>query len=141
MQNLENRLKPMPEQITYANLLFWGSWAGIAIMFITYFIYLSGALTPHAEISVVTQNWGKGVHEFMQITNAPHGWGWVNLIGQGDYINFIGLSLLALLTIVCYLVLIPGYVRRGEKVFAAICIAEVLVLSLAASGLLGAGGH
>jgi len=35
------RLKPMPEQIAYANVLFVGAWTGIALMIITYVPQLS----------------------------------------------------------------------------------------------------
>jgi hypothetical protein len=36
--------------------------------------------------------------------------------------------------------LVPLYLTRGDKAFAAVCLAEVLVVVLAASGWL-AGGH
>lgn len=49
-------LKPMPEQIRYANILFLGAWLGILLMLITYFIYVTGVLSPHVDITVVTQN-------------------------------------------------------------------------------------
>jgi len=35
----------------------------------------------------------------------------------------------------------PGYVRRKDWVYTLICALEVIVLGLAASGILGAGGH
>jgi hypothetical protein len=37
-------LKPMPEQMTYANLLFIGVWIGIAVMMVTYMIYVMSVL-------------------------------------------------------------------------------------------------
>jgi hypothetical protein len=41
---------------------------------------------------------------------------------------------------VCLLALVPLYLRRGDKAFAALCLAEVAVVLLAASGWLS-GGH
>jgi hypothetical protein len=38
------------------------------------------------------------------------------------------------------LALVPVYWNRGDRAYAAICVAEVLVVALAASGWL-AGGH
>ncbi len=63
------------------------------------------------------------------------------MLNKGDFINFLGIAFLALLTIICYIVLFFGYVKKKDKIYATIVIAEILVLALAASGLLGSGGH
>jgi hypothetical protein len=134
-------LKPMPEQIAYANILFIGAWTGIVLMVITYLIYIGGILAPHVDVALITRNWDKGVDEFLEMTHSPHGWGWIALLGKGDFLNFLGVGLLAVLTIICYLLLIAGYKKRGDWAYFAIAILEVAVLSLAASGILGTGGH
>lgn len=134
-------LRPMPEQIIYANILSIGAWTGIVLLITSYSLYVFGVITPHVDVELVARSWHLGIHDYIQVTNSPDGWSWLYLLGRGDYLNFIGLTLLALLTIFCYLVLLPGYIRRKDKAYAVICIVEVLVLSLAASGLLGTGGH
>ena len=134
-------LKPMPEQLAYANLLFIGAWAGIVLMIITYVIYIGGILSPHVDLALITQNWDKGVDEYLEITKSPHGWGWINLINRGDFLNFVGIALLAVLTLICYLLLIAGYTKRKDRVYLVIAVLEVVVLTLAASGILGSGGH
>ena len=136
-----NSIKPMSEQITYANLLFMGAWAGILLMLITYFIYVTGILSPHVDVSVITQNWDKGVDEYLKITHSPHGWGWLKLLNKGDFLNFIGITLIAVLTIICYLLLVTGYKKRKDWIYFFICVFEIAVLTLAASGILGTGGH
>jgi len=45
------------------------------------------------------------------------------------------------MTIVCYLVLVRGYFRQKNWIYTVIAILEIVVLSLAASGILGRGGH
>ncbi len=137
----KQKLQPMPEQLAYANLLQIGALSGIVIMLVTYLIYICGILPPHVEMSLVTAHWGNGVNEYIHATNSPHGWDWLSLLGTGDFVNFIGLALLALLTIPCYLILLPGFFKRKDYVYAAICITEVIVLAVAASGVLGSGGH
>jgi len=137
----EQELKTTPEQLVYANLLFLGAWGGIFIMIATYLIYITGVLTPHVDINIIPLNWTKGVQEYLEITGSPHGWGWAALLHKGDFLNFIGMALLAVMTIICYLTLIPAYIKKKETALAVICILEVLVLSVAASGLLGTGGH
>ena len=131
----------MPEQLAYANLLFIGAWAGIVLMIITYVIYIGGILSPHVDLALITHNWDKGVDEYLEITKSPHGWGWINLINRGDFLNFVGIALLAVLTLICYLLLIAGYTKRKDRVYLVIAVLEVVVLTLAASGILGAGGH
>jgi hypothetical protein len=141
MPHTDPDLRPMPEQITYANILFYGAWLGIFLMVVTYALYVLGIVTPHVDPATVAANWKLGVQDYLHVTNSPHGWGWVALLGEGDFLNFVGMVLLAVLTIVCYLVLLPGYIRRKDWSYCTIVILEVLVLTLAASGLLGGGGH
>ena len=137
----DNDLKPMPEQLAYANLLFIGAWLGIALMIVTYFIYIGGIFPSHVDISVITQNWDKGTDEFLKIIDGPHGWGWTALLNKGDFLNYVGLVFIATLTIICYIFLIVGYGKIKDWAFFVICIIEVLVLTVAASGILGSGGH
>ncbi len=137
----DEALKASREQIIYANLLIIGVWVGIAILVTTYAIYLTGILPSHTEISSIPQVWGLGVSEYLEATHSPHGWRWVTLLSKGDFLNYIGFVLLALMTIFCYLVLVRGYLRQKNWMFAGIAILEILVLSLAASGIFGSGGH
>ena len=139
-QNKEN-LKASREQIIYANILVIGVWAGIFILVTTYAIYLTGILPSHVELSIIPTIWDKGVGEYLKITHSPHGWGWVYLLAKGDFLNYIGLALLALMTIFCYLVLVRGYIRQKNWIFTVIAVLEIVVLSVAASGILGSGGH
>ena len=134
-------LQPSPEQIIYANLLVIGVWAGIVILVATYVIYVTGILPAHVDMSLIPRLWGKGVNEWLEMTHSPHGWGWAALLTKGDFLNYIGFAFLALMTIVCYLVLVRGYSRQKDWIYAVVAILEIVVLSAAASGLLGAGGH
>jgi hypothetical protein len=81
------------------------------------------------------------VHDYNVALNAPTGWGWAALVGKGDYLNFVGIAMLSGLTILCYVVILPILIRKKDIAYTAIAVVEVLVLSLAASGLLKVGGH
>lgn len=140
-EQTHNDLQPLPEQLIYANMLFTGVWVGIVILLITYFLYVSGILTAHVDIATIPLHWGKGVHEYMELTNSPQGWNWAYLLHRGDFLNFFGLALLGLMTVFCYMVLVVGYFKRKNWILFWICVAEILVLSVAASGILGSGGH
>ena len=57
----------------------------------------------------------------------------------GDYLNFVGIAMLAGLTIVCYIAIMPALKRKKDMPYLIIAILEVAVLVLAASGILKAG--
>ena len=59
---------------------------------------------------------------------------------SGIVAGLVGIVILAGCSLVCLLALVPLYLRRGDKAFAALCLAEVAVVLLAASGWLS-GGH
>jgi hypothetical protein len=138
---IEQELKPSRDQIIYANILTIGVWSGIFILVTTYAIYLSGLLSSHVDMALIPKIWGKGVDAYLEITHSPHGWGWMALLAKGDFLNYIGFVLLALMTIICYLVLLRGYLRQKNWIFFVIAFLEIVVLSLAASGIFGSGGH
>ena len=129
------------EQIVYANLLLIGVWFGLFLLVVTYTLYLTGILPPHVPIHEVPNTWGVGVDQYLHDTQSPNGWGWISFLGTGDFLNFVGFAFLALTTLACYLVLMRAYASRKDWIYFAICGLEIVVLAVAASGLLGAGGH
>jgi len=138
---MSDKTKASEEQIAYANVLNIGMWFGLALLIITFFVYLSGLLPSYVPIDDLPKYWTMRVHDFNVALNAPTGWGWTALVGRGDYLNFIGIAILSGLTILCYLVILPILARKKDRAYVVIAIVEVLVLSLAASGLLKSGGH
>ena len=58
---------------------------------------------------------------------------------KGDVSNLIGISILAGCSVPPLLALIPLYIKKRDYIFATICGLIVLVLLLAASGILTAG--
>ena len=69
------------------------------------------------------------------------GWTWLHKLGKADFLNFIGIAFLAGVTILCYIRIIPILFRKKDTIYAILAIMEVLVLVLAASGVLKSGGH
>jgi hypothetical protein len=139
MSNLKTQASE--EQMAYAKVLNIGMWLGLAIMVITFFIYVSGVLPSFVPIDDLPKYWTMRAHDYNVALHAPTGWGWAPLIGKGDYLNFVGIAMLSGLTILCYAVILPILFRKKDTAYAIIAIAEILVLSLAASGLLKVGGH
>ncbi|MCL6634411.1 MAG: DUF1634 domain-containing protein [Peptococcaceae bacterium] len=135
------KVEVAPEQLRYANLLLYGSWTGIALLAVTFVLYLGGIMPSYIPPSQMPQYWGMKASQYLQATGAPHGWGWLSMLGYGDYLNLVGIAFLGALTIIGFLILLPAYLAKNDKIYAAIVATEVLVLTLAASGILKAGGH
>jgi hypothetical protein len=128
------------EQLRYARLLDWGTRAGLAVLVLSFAVYVLGVLPPHVPVARLAELWNLPVDQYLQQTGMPRGWGWLALIARGDIAGLTGIVVLAGCSLVCLLALVPVYLRRGDKAFALLCIAEVAIVVLAASGVL-AGGH
>ncbi len=135
------KTKASEEQMAYAGVLNIGMWFGLFLLIITFIIYISGVIPSFVPIDDLPKYWTMRVHDFNAALNAPTGWGWAALVGKGDYLNFVGIAILSGLTILCYLVILPILIRKKDTAYVVIAVVEILVLSLAASGLLKAGGH
>ena len=129
------------EQIAYANILFYGCWTGLALMIVTYVLYVTGIMDPYVSMELVTKFWSQPVGEYLTQNNVPTGWGWATLLNKGDFLNFMGIALLGGLTIIAYIPVTLAYFRKKDFAFALIALLEVLVLCFAASGIVGGGAH
>jgi hypothetical protein len=129
------------EQVAYAKILDKGMKLGLLLLIISFVLYLSGILSPYIPVNDLPKYWGMSVHKYLEATGIPTGWSWISMVGKGDFINFIGIAFLAGVTIICYLRIIPILFSQKDIAYGIIAIIEVLVLVLAASGILKSGGH
>lgn len=138
---MSSKLKATEEQISYAKVLDFGMKLGLLVLVITFIIYLTGLLPPHIPTDNLPRYWGMSVHKYLEATGIHPGWTWLGMLSKGDFLNFVGIAFLAGVTILCYLRIIPMLFRKKDTVYGILAILEVLVLILAASGILKAGGH
>ncbi len=129
------------EQLAYAKLLDSGMKLGLLTLIVTFIIYLTGILSPHVPVSDLPNYWKMPVHKYLAATGIHPGWAWLGMLGKGDFLNFIGIAFLAGVTIMCYVRIIPILLKKKDTIYAVLAVVEVLVLALAASGILKAGGH
>jgi len=135
------KVQASEEQLLYARILQIGMRIGLLSLAVTCAIYLAKILPALVPVEEVTSYWTLSVSEYMAKTGTHPGWAWVHNLGYGDYLNFAPMAVLAGVTIACYISIIPGLLRKGDKAYAVISVLEVLVLVVAASGILGSGGH
>jgi len=129
------------EQILYANILNKGMLFGLIGLVVTFVIYGAGILEPKIPIEQVQNYWVMPVSDYLAKSGLQAGWAWLGNLGYGDMLNFLPVAFLSLLTIVCYLAILPGLLRKKDTAYVVLAILEVIVLVIAASGILGSGGH
>jgi len=134
-------LEATPEQVLYANILGKGMLIGLAILLITFTIYAFGIIKPYIPLDQISGLWSKNVSDYLHDANIQAGWAWLGMLEYSDFINFIGIAILAGVTIMCYLAIIPTLIKSKDRVYAILALLEVIILTVAASGILGSGGH
>jgi hypothetical protein len=127
------------EQLAYADLLDIGLKIGRYLLAGTFILYVFGVTPAKIPLSELPGYWSMAANQYSNLVGVGTGWDWLTLIGYGDYMNFLGIAFLSGLTLVCYLRVIPFSLQRRDFVSGAVLVLEVILLSLAASGLLAAG--
>lgn len=122
------------ESLVFARILRAGSALSVVALALGFASYLSGLLAPWVPIADLPRYWGLAAGQYLEGARAPQGWGWLRLVAYGDFLNFVGIAMLASVTIVCYLAILPDYLRRGDRVYSLIVLLEIAILLLAASG-------
>lgn len=138
---MEKKYNATEEQIAYASVLDKGMKLGLLLITITFILYVFGVVSPHIPVENISKYWGLSVHKYLQAAGIQTGWSWLGMLNKGDFLNFAGIAFLAGVTLVCFVGIIPILFRKKDTVYGFIAVLEVLVLALAASGILKAGGH
>jgi hypothetical protein len=123
------------EQRIYARWLDIGTRVGLAMLVVGFAVYVFGVLDPHVPREDLARLWTLPVDHYVAATGAPTGWDWLRHIGKGDYLNFLGISVFALITIVCYARIVPTLLVAGDRLQLWLAITQILVLLASASGL------
>lgn len=138
---VEAKIGATEEQLAYANVLNLGMKIGLLSLIITFIVYITGILSPHIPVNDLPLYWSMPVHKYLAATGIHAGWSWLGMLGRGDFVNFITITFLAAVTIFCYGRIVAIFYRKNDTVYTVLALVEVIVLVLAASGVLKAGGH
>ncbi|HSN93414.1 MAG TPA: hypothetical protein VLS93_19440 [Anaeromyxobacteraceae bacterium] len=127
------------EQLAYARVLDAGVKIGFLLLVATFVPYSLGLLAPQVPVDDLPRYWSLSVRDYLAATGMHAGWGWIRMLEKGDVLNFLGIAFLSGVSVVCYAVVAPRFFRKKDAVYGWLAVAEVLVLVLAASGVLKAG--
>lgn len=128
---------PFEAQRVYSRMLaLLGRVVGVLLV-IAFAVYASGLMPAYVAIDRLPSLWGLPADRFLAQAAIPAGWrGWLLLARYSDMLVLCVLCVLISLTTVCLLVAIGIFRRHGERALAWICILQILVVALTASGLI-----
>ena len=126
-------------QELYARWLGAATRVAFAAALVAFGLYAGGVIPSFVPLDALPTLWQLPVGEYLARTGAPVGWAWLRLLPYADYVSLGCVALIASVTAVCYLAVLPMLVKLEERVQAALVAAQVIVLLVAASGALAAG--
>jgi hypothetical protein len=122
----------MPVQPLYARWVDIGTRIGFLLLVGTFAIYVFGLLDPLVPPQELARLWGLPVDRYVAAVKGPTGWGWLALLGRSDYLNYVGVALLASISIAAYARIVPTLIALGDRTYAALAAVQVLILVAAA---------
>ena len=125
-----------PEQYIFAKIMYHISNLGLLALIMGFVLYIFGVLTPLVPLEEMPKYWSLSLAQFLEKTGAPTGWRWTAMLGYGDVIPFLGVTILASVTFVCFLTLLFSFLQRGAKVLAFIAAMELFFILISASNLI-----
>jgi hypothetical protein len=127
---------PFEAQRAYSRLLaFLGRAVGVLLV-IAFAIYVSGVLPPYVAIERLPSLWSLPADRFIAQAGIPPGWrGWLLLARYSDMLVLCVLGVLISLTTLCLVVAVGVFRRHRERALVWICILQMAVVALTASGL------
>jgi hypothetical protein len=120
------------EQHAYARWVDIGTRVGFGILVLSFLAYALGALESHVPPHELPLLWGLPVDHYVAAAKAPIGWGWLALAVKADYLNYIGVALLASVSLAAYVRIVPTLMAQGERLRAWVAALQVIVLVVAA---------
>jgi hypothetical protein len=128
-------------QLFYARVIDWAAKATFLLLLMTFAVYISGVLTPYVPLNDLPQYWSQPAHQYLEAARIQTGWAWLGELHHGDFLNYLPIAILSGVTILGYLAVLPQFFRNREVILGIIVILQIMVLTLAASGVLKIGGH
>jgi hypothetical protein len=122
-------------QQVFARWLDLGTKLALVLLTASFAVYVTGLVPAQLPPEALAKLWGLPLREYLAAAGAPVRWDWLPLAGRGDYLNYAGIVLLVSIVALAYLRMLPPLARHAPA-FAAIATLEILVLLMAASGLL-----
>jgi hypothetical protein len=119
----------------YARWLRYGTWAGVVALAGGFAAYLLG-MAPHVPMDQLASLWSQPAPVYLERTGLRPGWHWATLVHRSDMLVVAGIAMLATCSIASLAVAARAFAANRERVLALICVLQIVVLLVAAAGVL-----
>ena len=120
----------------YARVLSWGAHAGLVLLVVLFALYVFEIVPPLVAHEDLHELWSSPSSEFLRGAGVAPGWDWARLVHHGDVLNLVGIAVLALCSVPPIAAIMPFYWSTKRRAVFTICALELVVIAVAASGLL-----
>ncbi len=100
----------------YANLLNKLTMFGFLVLIVTFVIYVSGLVGSYVPLGQVADYWTQSSHHYMETAKIQPGWGWLYHLNYADFLVYIPITILAGVTLVCYIGVIFKFLKTKEYI-------------------------
>jgi len=121
------------DEQAYGRFLQWGTTIGLVLLALSFAAYLAGILPSYTPPSALPELWQVPVSRYLEVTGSPTGWRWLSLLHNGDYLTVGAITLLSLVTPLCYLQLALSLAARRRTVFALMAALQLVIFAAAAA--------
>ncbi len=125
---------PIDEHQEYATVLTWGNRLGLLLLVLGFVSYVTGLLPGTLPLNELPQLWSLPLPEFLAQSQAPQGWNWLTVAGNGDGLAMMGILTLGCITVVSYSFLVVRFLRTRETLRLWMALGEIAVTVVAALG-------
>lgn len=128
-------VKQPPEQMRYALVLQWGARAGLAMLIASTLALAMGWGEPLMPLRDLALIWSDSSQAYRASAAAASQMAWLDRIMRPDGLAIAGIGMLAGISAISLLSVIPVMWRSHHRWLVAICVALMAVLLLAAVGV------
>lgn len=130
-------------QLLYALWLQRGARLGMLLLGLLFLAYTLGWGSPLLPPQKLASVWAMPLPQYLQASGMPTGWGWLQPVAQQgatDLASLAGMVVLAGCSLPALAAVLVQAWREGDRRLAWLCVAQMVVLLVAASGLLMSHG-
>ncbi|MFO8065209.1 MAG: hypothetical protein ACQETQ_05310 [Spirochaetota bacterium] len=122
---------------SYGKVLHYLVLTGFVLLFLMFFLYAFGVLPAYMDAERVPEIWAMPADEAQELMGRPPFWGWVTNLHRADLLSLGSLAFLTAVTPLAFTFLLALFLKHKNVPYAAMVFVEMLILILAASGLVG----
>lgn len=120
------------ETCRYSRIMGLGIRISLLLLIVSYVVYLAGWMPNRIDAANLPQYWSLPAQQYVQQGDMPEGWQWAGQLDHGDVATILPIIIMASLSIICGLSILPIYLRRRDYGMVIIVLLQMVVMLVAA---------